>query len=430
MKNNNFDANLVMKRIKEYDYVSLNDLHDLFDNYGEKTVLKAFNQIFSTFSDKEIMTKYCDVLLYLIVSSKTTDNIIFDIFNSLCIKYGEEKIVNRLAEISDSIRVSKKDDELVSKEESEEDYSQYDDSIDDIGSDSLDPVRMYLKEMGSVPLLSEEETKALFKKFHEGDNKAKKKLVEANLRLVISIAKKYINAAHGFDFLDLIQEGNTGLIRAVEKFDVKKGYKFSTYATWWIRQAITRSISEKSSIIGIPAHMNEFISKINRTGRKLSFELGRFPTDEEIAKELNCSLDKVYDARMAEARASVSSLDAPRVGGDDDDKDCMGDQIASTVPSPEELVIDNETYGIVYELFEALEEKQGNMTGNNIETVRRNIEILKYRFGFFDGKIHTLEEVGQHYGITRERVRQIENKELNNLRIIAKRKKLGIKRGI
>ena len=267
-----------------------------------------------------------------------------------------------------------------------------------------DPVRMYLKEIGQVKLLTAEEEIELAKRVSEGDKKAKDRLTEANLRLVVSIAKKY--SGRGLHILDLIQEGNTGLIRAVDKFDYTKGNKFSTYATWWIRQAITRAIADQARTIRVPVHMVEVINKATRCNRKLVQELGREPTLEEITAELNLPIEKIIEANRT--AADTLSLDMP-----------VGDEEDTTIGS---FVEDDNTPGPVDAtsnamLSEALTEILGTLT-------EREADVLRMRFGMYDGRTHTLEEVGQIFGVTRERIRQIENKAIRKLRHPSRAKKI------
>ena len=267
-----------------------------------------------------------------------------------------------------------------------------------------DPVRMYLKEIGQVKLLSAEEEVELAKRVSEGDQYAKNKLTEANLRLVVSIAKKY--SGRGLHILDLIQEGNTGLIRAVDKFDWTKGNKFSTYATWWIRQAITRAIADQARTIRVPVHMVEVINKATRCNRKLVQELGREPTVEEIARELNLPVEKIIEANRT--AADTLSLDTP-----------VGDEEDTSIGS---FVEDDHTPGPADAtsnalLAEALKEILDTLT-------EREADVLRMRFGMYDGRTHTLEEVGQIFGVTRERIRQIENKAIRKLRHPSRAKKI------
>ena len=267
-----------------------------------------------------------------------------------------------------------------------------------------DPVRMYLKEIGQVRLLSADEEIELAKKVSEGDKAAKDKLTEANLRLVVSIAKKY--SGRGLHILDLIQEGNTGLIRAVDKFDYTKGNKFSTYATWWIRQAITRAIADQARTIRVPVHMVEVINKATRCNRKLVQELGREPTLEEIADELNLPIEKIIEANRT--AADTLSLDTP-----------VGDEEDTTIGS---FVEDDNTPGPADATSNAL---LAEALGEILNTLTdREADVLRLRFGMYDGKTHTLEEVGQIFGVTRERIRQIENKAIRKLRHPSRAKKI------
>jgi len=267
-----------------------------------------------------------------------------------------------------------------------------------------DPVRMYLKEIGKVPLLSAEEEIKLAELMHNGDEVAKKRLAEANLRLVVSIAKRYVG--RGMLFLDLIQEGNLGLIKAVEKFDYTKGYKFSTYATWWIRQAITRAIADQARTIRIPVHMVETINKLIRVSRQLLQELGREPHVDELAKEMNMSEDRVREI-MKIAQEPVS-LETP-IGEEEDS--ILGDFIPdSDAPAPSEMAA-----------FTLLKEQLIDV----LDTLTpREAKVLKLRFGLDDGRSRTLEEVGKEFNVTRERIRQIEAKALRKLRHPSRSKKL------
>ena len=267
-----------------------------------------------------------------------------------------------------------------------------------------DPVRMYLKEIGKVPLLSADEEVELAKRMENGDIEAKKKLAEANLRLVVSIAKRYVG--RGMLFLDLIQEGNLGLIKAVEKFKKKKGYKFSTYATWWIRQAITRAIADQARTIRIPVHMVETINKYVRVQRQLLQELGREPQPEEIAKHMNMPVDRVRE--IQKISLEPVSLETP-IGEEEDSH--LGDFIQDdNVPVPAEAAA-----------FTLLREQLDEVLGTLTE---REQKVLKLRFGLEDGRARTLEEVGKEFKVTRERIRQIEAKALRKLRHPSRSRKL------
>ncbi|MDD5693539.1 MAG: RNA polymerase sigma factor RpoD [Patescibacteria group bacterium] len=277
-------------------------------------------------------------------------------------------------------------------------------TFDDISELADDSVRMYLREIGRIPLLTWDEEVELAKKIEKGDMQAKKRLAEANMRLVVSIAKRYIG--RGLDLLDLIQEGNTGLIRAVEKFDYTRGYKFSTYATWWIRQAITRAIADQARTIRIPVHMVETINKLIRTERKLVQELGREPLPEEIAVEMGIDVEKVN--HILKIKQEPVSIESP-IGEEEDSRlaDFIPDNDSDT---PEEAA----TYQLLKEhINEVLE----------LLTPREQ-RILKMRFGLEAGRSHTLEETGQEFGVTRERIRQIESKALLKLKKHRDSKKL------
>ena len=302
-------------------------------------------------------------------------------------------------------------DDMEDVEPDAEDLEEVEDiSIEDINVDTLegvsidDPVRMYLREIGKIPLLTYEQELDLAKKILDGYEAAKQKLAESNLRLVVSIAKKYVG--RGMLFLDLIQEGNMGLIKAVEKFDYTKGYKFSTYATWWIRQAITRAIADQARTIRIPVHMVETINKLIRTSRHLLQQNGREPSPEEIAKEMEVSVEKVLEIQKI-AQDPVS-LETP-IGEEDDSH--LGDFIQDDdSPSPQESA----SYTM---LREQLDEVMSTLTP-------REAKVLRLRFGLDDGKARTLEEVGKEFKVTRERIRQIEAKALRKLRHPSRSKKL------
>lgn len=276
--------------------------------------------------------------------------------------------------------------------------------FDDISDDS---VRLYLREIGKIPLLNAEEELALAQKVVAGDKRAKDKMAEANMRLVVSIAKRY--SGRGLDFLDLIQEGNTGLLRAVEKFDPDKGFKFSTYATWWIRQAITRAIADQARTIRIPVHMVETINKLLRTQRRMTQELNREPTIEELGKELEMEPSKVE--YVIKIKQDITSLDAG-VGRDSDDEDSvLGDFIEDEDgATPEESATNQLLKEQVQDILSSLSDREQ--------------KIIKMRFGLDNGKSHTLEEVGQEFAVTRERIRQIEAKALTKLRKHKDSKKL------
>ena len=267
-----------------------------------------------------------------------------------------------------------------------------------------DPVRMYLKEIGKISLLSLAEETELSERIANGDEEAKNRLAESNLRLVVSIAKRYVG--RGMLFLDLIQEGNIGLMKAVEKFDAEKGYKFSTYATWWIRQAITRAIADQARTIRVPVHMVETINRLSRIQRQLTLELNREPTDQELSKKMGLSVEKIAEIRKISQ--DPVSLETP-IGEEDDSH--LGDFLADErTMSPEDFA----TYEI---LKDELRQVLDTLT-------TREKEVLELRFGLFDGSSHTLEEVGKKFKVTRERIRQIEAKALRKLRHPSRAKKL------
>jgi len=296
-------------------------------------------------------------------------------------------------------------DDLENEEElSDEDLAITAENVDAFADDS---VRLYLREIGKIPLLTPEEEADLAQRIVKGDKKAKDKMVESNMRLVVSIAKRY--GGRGLDFLDLIQEGNTGLLRAVEKFDPDKGFKFSTYATWWVRQAITRAIADQARTIRIPVHMVETINKVLRTTRKLTTELNREPTNEEIAKELDMEPEKIdYVMRI---KQDIASLDAS-VGREGDDEDSvLGDFVEDEERDSPEDAAANQI------LKEQLAEILATLT-------EREQKIIRLRFGIGGGRPHTLEEVGNEFAVTRERIRQIEAKALSKLRKNKDTKKL------
>ncbi len=319
-----------------------------------------------------------------------------------------EKILDYLEQngIVAMVPDSDTDDDIildVDDEPTEEELENIEFSVPD-GVSIEDPVRMYLKEIGKVPLLSADEEVELAKKMEEGDADSKKRLAEANLRLVVSIAKRYVG--RGMLFLDLIQEGNLGLIKAVEKFDYRKGYKFSTYATWWIRQAITRAIADQARTIRIPVHMVETINKLIRVQRQLLQELGREPYPEEIAKEMQLPVDRVRE--IQKISQEPVSLETP-IGEEEDSH--LGDFIQDdNVPVPAEAAA-----------FTLLKEQLTEVLDTLTE---REQKVLRLRFGLDDGRARTLEEVGKEFNVTRERIRQIEAKALRKLRHPSRSKKL------
>ena len=322
-----------------------------------------------------------------------------------------DKIYDYLESKKIEIRMEEDDDKLDDDDdldddvdsEDEIDLSKIDLSVPEgIGVD--DPVRMYLKEIGQIPLLTAEQEVEYAKRMEEGNEVAKRRLAEANLRLVVSIAKRYVG--RGMQFLDLIQEGNLGLIKAVEKFDYRKGYKFSTYATWWIRQAITRAIADQARTIRIPVHMVETINKLTRVSRQLLQELGREPSPEEIAEEMDIPVEKVRE--IQKISQEPVSLETP-IGEEEDSH--LGDFIQDeNVPIPAEAAA-------ATLLREQLDDELATLT-------EREQKVLRLRFGLDDGKARTLEEVGKEFQVTRERIRQIEAKAIRKLRQPSRSKKL------
>ena len=362
--------------------------------------------------DKEKMQKAAEKIKELQAMAKKKKNMleyqeVVDFLRDIDMGKEEiEKICDFLEQNGvDILRVTEEtdDDEILLTEEDEVDVENIDLSVPE-GISIEDPVRMYLKEIGKVPLLSAEEEIELAERMEEGDEEAKKKLAEANLRLVVSIAKRYVG--RGMLFLDLIQEGNLGLIKAVEKFDHRKGFKFSTYATWWIRQAITRAIADQARTIRIPVHMVETINKLIRVSRQLLQELGREPSPEEIAKEMNMPVERVRE--ILKISQEPVSLETP-IGEEEDSH--LGDFIQDDhVPVP----ADAATFTL---LKEQLNEVLGTLT-------EREQKVLRLRFGLDDGRARTLEEVGKEFNVTRERIRQIEAKALRKLRHPSRSRKL------
>ncbi len=350
---------------------------------GEQRGYLTYEEIMDALEDKELEPDAIDRIYELIAEKK------IDVVDNIPHKY----------ENNDNEDTNRKNDEKSNLDDSPD----LDLSIPDgVGID--DPVRMYLKEIGKVSLLSAENEVALAKRMEEGDEEAKRKLAEANLRLVVSIAKKYVG--RGMLFLDLIQEGNMGLIKAVEKFDYSKGYKFSTYATWWIRQAITRSIADQARTIRIPVHMVETINKLIRVSRQLLQELGREPSPEEIAREMDLTEEKVRE--ILKIAQEPVSLETP-IGEEEDSH--LGDFIEDeAAPAPAAAAS-----------FMLLKEQLGDVLDTLTEREKR---VLELRFGIEDGRPRTLEEVGKEFGVTRERIRQIEAKALRKLRHPSRSKKL------
>ena len=366
---------------------------------------------------EDITQKFMERLKELVALGKKKKSIldvqeINDFFNDMELNADQmEKVFDYLeANNIDVLRISEdtEDDvdvdiDIIISDEDDVDVENIDLSVPE-GVSIEDPVRMYLKEIGKVPLLSAEREIELAQRMEEGDEEAKKELAEANLRLVVSIAKRYVG--RGMLFLDLIQEGNLGLIKAVEKFDYHKGYKFSTYATWWIRQAITRAIADQARTIRIPVHMVETINKLIRVSRQLLQELGREPLPEEIAKEMDMPVERVRE--ILKISQEPVSLETP-IGEEEDSH--LGDFIPDT-----EMMIPADAAAFTL-LKEQLLEVLGTLTD-------REQKVLRLRFGLDDGRARTLEEVGKEFQVTRERIRQIEAKALRKLRHPSRSKKL------
>ena len=363
--------------------------------------------------DENLQAKFDEKVKELLNSAKKKKNVleyqeIGEFFADMPLEEEQfEKILEVLEQNNvDVLRITDDDvdnEEILLTDEDDVDMENLDLSIPD-GVSLEDPVRMYLKEIGKVQLLSAEEEIELAKRMELGDQDAKKRLAEANLRLVVSIAKRYVG--RGMLFLDLIQEGNLGLIKAVEKFDYRKGYKFSTYATWWIRQAITRAIADQARTIRIPVHMVETINKLIRVSRQLLQELGREPTPEEIAEEMNMPADRVRE--ILKISQEPVSMETP-IGEEEDSH--LGDFIEDEqVPAPSDAAA-----------FTLLKEQLVEVLGTLTE---REQKVLRLRFGLDDSRARTLEEVGKEFNVTRERIRQIEAKALRKLRHPSRSRKL------
>ena len=383
-----------------------NNLQEMFAGMTPEQIKnELINQLVKKAKTKKNVLTYSDMADYLdsFDLDKNTVDEIYDALLSKDIEIASETEPEDFATIMDSdddFDAAEEDDGIVVNEAGEVDIE----ATLPKGVAVDDPVRMYLKEIGKVPLLSADEEIELAKKMEQGDEEAKKKLCEANLRLVVSIAKRYVG--RGMLFLDLIQEGNLGLIKAVDKFDYRKGYKFSTYATWWIRQAITRSIADQARTIRIPVHMVETINKLIRVSRQLLQTYGREPSPEEIAKEMGISVDKVREIQKI-AQEPVS-LETP-IGEEEDSH--LGDFIPDDdVPAPAEAAAFSVLKEQLVEVLDTLTEREQ--------------KVLKLRFGLEDGRSRTLEEVGKEFDVTRERIRQIEAKALRKLRHPSRSKKL------
>ena len=384
--------------VDEVDFTAESDLADLPENIDAP--------IAATLSKKELAARLDDVLKN---HTEVTVGGVLEVFGDYELSVQDmEDIYDILAQhgvelVNEAVEEEEPDEAELKKLEQDDVLEDVDFSVPD-GVAIDDPVRMYLKEIGRVHLLSAQEEVNLAQAMEDGDEVAKRRLIEANLRLVVSIAKRYVG--RGMLFLDLIQEGNLGLIKAVEKFDYRKGYKFSTYATWWIRQAITRAIADQARTIRIPVHMVETINKLNRVQRQLIQELGRDPLPEEIAKRMGVSVDRVRE--ISKISQEPVSLETP-IGEEEDSH--LGDFIED-----EEALAPAEAASF-FLLREQLDDVLDTLTP-------REKKVLQLRFGLNDGRARTLEEVGNYFGVTRERIRQIEAKALRKLRHPSRSKKL------
>lgn len=408
----------IINEISNIKVLNLKEYNNLISRYGINDVNLAFKQILNLSTKKqELLKLYSIAFIVIDITSQNKRN---NIYGFLCNKYGQDVVDKFISEYEISILSFIDDDKInellnaaIDFEETRENLNNEeksnDESIDNNNfyTDS-DSVKVYLREIGSLPLLKAEEEKAIAIAAKKGDEKARKKLIESNLRLVVSIAKHFVY--HGLSLLDLIQEGNLGLMKAVEKFDPYKGFKFSTYATWWIRQAITRALADNANTIRIPVHVHELIVKINRTKKILTMTNSGEPSDEEVAKYLNIDVAKIEEAKLITEKTNLISLDTPIKSDGDREDSVIGNFIPSTDDDPEE---------IAYKM--ALEEtiKEVLATLNP-----REQKVLELRFGLNDNKIFTLDEIGQMLSVTRERIRQIENKAIRKIKVPIRRKKL------
>ena len=407
--------NKIINEISNIKVLNLKEYNNLVSRYGINDVNLAFKQILNLSTKKqELLKLYSIAFIVIDITSQNKRN---NIYGFLCNKYGQDVVDKFISEYEISVLSFIDDDKInellnaaIDFEETRENLNSEeksnDENIDnnDFYTDS-DSVKMYLKEIGSLPLLKAEEEKAIAIAAKSGDEKARKKLIESNLRLVVSIAKHFVN--HGLSLLDLIQEGNLGLIKAVEKFDPYKGFKFSTYATWWIRQSITRAIADYSNIIRVPVHAHEVIVKVKKAYQYLAVNNSGEPSNKEIADYLNIDVAKVEEAELIMEKTNLISLETP-VGEEEDSN--LGDFVPSTDDDPEEIA-----YKMA--LNETIKEVLATLTP-------REQKVLELRFGLNDNKILTLDEVGQIFGVTRERIRQIEKKAIRKIKVPIRRKKL------
>ena len=395
METKNVDVNTIKNDIKNYRFVSIKDFFDLVEKYNESVVLESFKDIFSNISKREILKKYFDVYIYNNTDLKTFNK---NVYQSMCNEYGEDRIIMFLTELPDDL---KKENAFICSmfEEWMSEDNDYSDTY--TGEYTRNSTNEYLKEIGIFPLLTPEEEYVLFLKVKNGDAIARKIFIESNLRLVVSIAKKYQSIIAGtmLSFLDLIQEGNSGLIIAVDKFDIERNYKFSTYATWWIRQAITRAIADQSKTIRIPVHMQEKISKYSKTTEQLTYYLDRQPTNEEISQATGISREALYNIQTTIHANDFIYLDASM---NEDSEDTMDEIISNPEDlTVEETAINSDLRSKMLEVVDSLSQKEA--------------EVIKLRNGFY-GRIYTLQEIANEYDVTRARIGQIENKALRKLK--------------
>lgn len=408
----------IINEISNIKVLNLKEYNNLISRYGINDVNLAFKQILNLSTKKqELLKLYSIAFIVIDITSQNKRN---NIYGFLCNKYGQDVVDKFISEYEISILSFIDDDKInellnaaIDFEETRENLNNEEKSNDEnIDNNNFytdsDSVKVYLREIGSLPLLKAEEEKAIAIAAKKGDEKARKKLIESNLRLVVSIAKHFVY--HGLSLLDLIQEGNLGLMKAVEKFDPYKGFKFSTYATWWIRQAITRALADHANTIRISVHAHELIGKINRTKKILTMTNSGEPSDEEVAKYLNIDVAKIEEAKLIMEKTNLISLDTPIKSDGDRDDSVIGDFIPSTDDDPEEIA-----YKMALE--ETIKEVLATLTP-------REQKVLELRFGLNDNKIFTLDEIGQMLGVTRERIRQIENKAIRKIKVPVRRKKL------
>ena len=408
----------IINKISNIKVLNLKEYNNLIIRYGINDVNLAFEQILNLSTKKQELVKlYSTAFIVIDITSQNKRNNIYDF---LCNKYGQDvvdKFISEYELLNLSFIEDEKINELLNAAIDWEEARKNLDNEEKINDENLnntdfytdsDSVKVYLKEIGSLPLLKAEEEKAIAIAVKKGDEKARKKLIESNLRLVVSIAKRYVG--RGMLFLDLIQEGNIGLMKAVEKFDAEKGYKFSTYATWWIRQAITRALADHANTIRIPVHAHELIEKINRAKKFLTMTNSGEPSDEKVAEYLNIDVAKIKEANLIMEKTNLISLETPIKSDGDREDAVIGDFIPSTDDDPEEFAYKMALEETIKEVLATLNPREQ--------------KVLELRFGLNDNKIITLDEIGQMLGVTRERIRQIENKAIRKIKVPIRRKKL------